>query len=261
MENKKDRPVLRGMRDGLPIGLGYFAVAFSLGIPCSQAGITAIQGFIMSMVNMASAGELVGIHAIMDKSPYYLLAITILITNARYLLMSTAISQKIDPKLRFSHRVGIGSCITDEIFGISITQQSPLNPKYVYGSYIPTIPLWSAGTALGIIAGNILPVTVVTALSAAIYGMFIAVVIPASRKDKVIFGVVLASFVISSLAELLPWFKSLDGSLRIIILTLVISIAAALVFPRKDEEGSVGDENNEKVKELNCENDNKGKEA
>ena len=226
------------MKDGLPIALGYFAVAFSLGITARNAGITAIQGFIMSMLNNASAGEYAAIAAIKDNAPYFELAILILITNARYLLMSAALSQRLSPDLPWYHRLLIGFDITDEQFGIGIVHPYPLPPEYLYGSYTLTIPMWAGGTAVGIVAGNLLPPIVVNALSAAIYGMFIAVIIPPARKSRPVMVIVLASFAASGLFSLIPVFAGLSESMRIIILTLVISVAAAIIRPIKEEEMS-----------------------
>lgn len=235
---KSSSPLLRGMKDGLPIGLGYFAVAFSLGITARNAGITAIQGFIMSMLNNASAGEYAAIAAIRDNSSYIELALLILITNARYILMSAALSQRLSPNLPWYHRLLIGFDITDEQFGIGMVHPYPLPPQYLYGSYMLTIPLWAGGTAVGIIAGNLLPQIVVNALSAAIYGMFIAVIIPPARKSRPLMIIILISFAASGLFSLIPVFAGLSESMRIIILTLIISIAAALIRPIKEEEMS-----------------------
>ena len=232
----KARLTLRGMRDGTPVGLGYFAVAFSLGISAHSAGMTAVQGFVMSLLNNASAGEYAGIAAIRAGAPYWELALLILIANARYLLMSCALSQKLSPKLSLGHRMLIGFDITDELFGIMIAQPYPVSPRYIYGAYAMALPMWASGTALGIVAGNLLPAIVVDALSASIYGMFLAVVIPPCRKDRVILLIVLASFLTSGIAAKIPWMAGLSESMRIILLTVLLSAAAALLFPRTEEE-------------------------
>lgn len=231
--------VLRGMRDGIPIGLGYFAVAFSLGIAARNAGITPWQGFVMSLLNNASAGEYAGIAAIRAASPYWEVALLILIANARYLLMSCALSQKLSPSASLPHRMLIGFDITDELFGISIAYPGELPPCYLYGAFVTTIPFWSSGTALGIVVGNLLPPIAVISLSAAIYGMFIAVIIPPCRKNKAILAVVAISFALSTIVSLLPGIKNLSESLRIIILTVIISVGAAIIRPVKTEDEEV----------------------
>ena len=236
---KSKTEFLHGMRDGLPIALGYFAVAFSLGITARNAGINWIQGFIMSMLNNASAGEYAGIAAIKSHASYLELVLLILITNARYLLMSTALSQHLSPDLPWYHRLLIGFDITDEQFGIGIAHLAPLPPQYLYGSYLLTIPGWAGGTAVGIIAGNLLPSIVVTALSAAIFGMFIAVIIPPARHSRTIMILIIVSFAASGLLSLIPAIASISESLRIIILTVIISVAAALLRPVDDEKEAV----------------------
>lgn len=233
---KKSSSFFSGIRDGIPIGLGYFAVAFSLGIAAKCAGITAIQGFLMSMLNNASAGEYAGIAAIQANAPYIELALLMLITNARYLLMSCSLSQKLSPDESIWHRLIIGFDITDELFGIGIAHPYPLSPFYMYGAYLIAIPMWAGGTAVGIIAGNILPSFVVNALSAAIFGMFLAVIIPPARKNKTILIVIICSFILSSLFSVIPIVKDLSESMRIIILTLIIAITAAIIKPIEGED-------------------------
>ena len=222
---------LKGLRDGIPIGAGYFAVAFGLGIAAQKAGLSPLQGFIMSFLNHASAGEYAGIAAIRSGATYIETALLILIANARYLLMSTALSQKLSPDLPIIHRVLIGFEITDEVFGLGISYPGFLEPIYMYGAFLTTTPIWAAGTAVGIAAGNILPEIAVKALSAAIYGMFVAIIIPPCRTNRNIMAVVLVSFALSWLLSVIPATASISEGLRIIILTLVISSLAAVLMP------------------------------
>ena len=224
------------MYDSIPIALAYFAVAFSLGIMARKAGLTPFQGFLSSMLNHASAGEYAEFTVIEAGAPYIEMALVILITNARYLLMSCALSQRFAPDAPLIHRV------LDEIFGISIARPENVNPFYTYGAMALALPAWSSATAIGIVAGNILPVSAVSALSVALYGMFLAIVIPPTKKNKVLGGVVLISFVFSGLFTWLPVTKTLSASMRTIILTIVIAGAAAVLFPVKDETQE-GDKN------------------
>lgn len=227
---------LRGLRDGLPIGAGYFAVAFSLGIAAQKTGMTPLQGFIMSFLNHASAGEYAGISAIRSGATYLETALLILVANARYLLMSCALSQKLAPDMPFIHRLMIGFEITDELFGLGISFPKFVRPIYMYGALLTTIPFWAAATACGIAAGNILPPIVVKALSAAIYGMFIAIIIPPCKTSKNVSIVVLVSFAASWLLSVIPATASISEGLRVIILTVVISALAAVLMPLPDEE-------------------------
>ena len=145
-------------------------------------------------------------------------------------------SQRLDPKLSVLHRLLIGYAVTDELFGIAVAQPKPLDPTYSYGSYTVAIPMWAIGTALGVIAGNILPLRVVSALSVALFGMFIAVIIPPAKGNRVVLLFVALSFAASFAASRLPLISGLSDSARVIILTLVLSAAAAAAFPLKSEE-------------------------
>lgn len=229
------------MYDSIPIALAYFAVAFSLGIMARKAGLTPFQGFLSSMLNHASAGEYAEFTVIEAGAPYIEMALVILITNARYLLMSCALSQRFAPDAPLIHRVLVGFGITDEIFGISIARPGNVNPFYTYGAMALALPAWSSATAIGIVAGNILPASAVSALSVALYGMFLAIVIPPTKKNKVLGGVDFVSFV-SWPVYMASRHKTLSASMRTIILTIVIAGAAAVLFPVKDETQE-GDKN------------------
>ena len=224
-----------GLRDGLPIALGYFAVAFTLGIAARNAGFTAVQAAVSSLLNHASAGEYAVISLAAAGASYWEMAIMALVSNARYLLMSTALSQKLAPGTPLRHRGLVGFGITDEIFGISIAGPGPLNPWYTYGAMSVAIPSWSIGTFLGVVMGNILPLRLVSALSVGLYGMFLAVFIPPARKDKVIAVMVLISFAASFLASRWSLLAGISSGIKTILLTVVISLAAAILFPVKDE--------------------------
>ena len=231
------RELLRGARDGLPIGLGYFAVAFSLGITAKTAGLTAAQGFLASFLNHASAGEYALFSLIAAGAAYWEVAVVICITNARYLLMSAALSQKFSTDTAFFHRPLVGFGITDEIFGLGVAYPGWVSPAYMYSAFLVADLCWSAGTATGITAGNILPASAVSALSVAIYGMFLAIIIPPARKDKVVAALVLISFACSFAFSVLPLVRELSAGMQTIILTVAISAAAALLFPVPAEEG------------------------
>lgn len=228
---------LAGMRDGVPIGLGYFAVAFSLGITAKNIGLTPFQGFLASLLNNASAGEYAGFEVIRSAAPYWEMALVIFITNARYLLMSCALSQKLDPKMPFFHRLLIGFDVTDELFGIGIAYPGYISPAYMYGAFLIATPCWASGTACGVIAGNLLPASVVSALSVAIYGMFIAIIIPPAHKNKIVAALVLLSFAASWAFDVLPLTAGMSGGMKVIVLTVAISGAAALLFPIPAEGG------------------------
>ena len=241
-ENRSE--FLRGMRHGWPIGVGYFGVAFALGITARNAGFSALQAGVMSAVCTASAGEFAGVTVAAASGTFLEMALIELVVNARYLLMSCALTQKLSPKLGTLHRMILANFVTDEIFGLSVSVPGTLNPFYSYGVISVSWPGWIAGTVLGVIMGNVLPANVVSALSVGLYGMFLAIIIPPTRTNHVLAGLVPVSMAISWIftklndAGILP----LSSGNRIILLTVAISLAAAALFPHDDpEDPAAGD--------------------
>lgn len=245
IHNEHNLETLRnGIKDGIPIALGYLAVSFSLGIAAKNVGLTPGQGFLVSILCNASAGQYAGFTSIGAMAAYLEIALATLVANARYLLMSCAMSQRIDPKMPFFHRFIMAFHVTDELFGIAIARPGYLNPYYSYGAALIASPAWGIGTMLGVIAGNMLPLRLVSAFSVALYGMFLAIIIPPARKSRIIAALVVISFVLSFLAATLPMVSELSEGTRTIILTVVIASAAAILFPvpLRDEEEVAEDE-------------------
>ena len=227
---------IEGVHDGVPIALGYFVVAFTLGILAQTAGLTPWQGFVTSMVNIASAGEYAGFTVIAAQAPYLEIAVLTLVANARYFLMAAALTQRFSPELPLLHRLAVSFGVTDEIFGIAVARGGMVNPYYNYGAMAISVPAWAAGTSAGILAGGILPAAAVSALSVALYGMFVWVVLPAAKKSRPIGSMVLASCVLSLAATYAPVTGELSGGTRTIILTLLIAGIGATLCPIKEEQ-------------------------
>lgn len=227
----------KGVRDGIPIFLGYLAVSFTFGIAAKAAGVSAGEAVLMSATNLTSAGQFAALDIIAGSAPYFEMAITQLIINLRYCLMSSALSQKISHKMPFWHRFIMSFGVTDEIFSLMINANGKLSPFYSYGIMSVAIPGWTFGTLLGIVSGGLLPERILSALSVALYGMFISAIIPASRKNKVIAGIVTISMISSFAFAKLPLLKDISSGFRIIILTLVIAGVAAILFPIKEDKG------------------------
>ena len=205
---------MAGVHDGVPIALGYFVVAFTLGILAKTAGLTVIAA----------------------QAPYLEIAVLTLVANARYFLMAAALTQRFAPETSLLHRLAVSFGVTDEIFGITVARGGALNPYYNYGAMAISVPAWAAGTSAGILAGGILPAAVVSALSVALYGMFVWVVLPAAKKSRPIGGMVLASCVLSLAATYAPVTSELSGGTRTILLTLLIAGVGAALFPIDTEQ-------------------------
>lgn len=236
MKDKKSAATFAaGVRDGMPIAIGYFAVSFTLGIQAKSAGLTVWEAAVMSLTNLTSAGQFAAINIIAAAGSYLSVAVSQLIINLRYMLMSFALSQKVEPKLGIPHRMGIAFGVTDEIFGISIGLKERLKPAYSYGAMAVAIPGWTIGTALGVIMGSILPDMVVNALNLALYAMFVAIVVPVTRKDRKVAIVVIISMFLSWLCTKIPVICDISSGTRIIILTVIMALIAAAVFPVAEE--------------------------
>lgn len=232
--------LLRGARDGVPIALGYFAVAFALGIKAKEVGLVPVQGFLMSIFGHASAGEYAALKVIGARSGLMVMAVMTLVANARYLLMSAAMSQRLDPQGSFVHRLAMSFFITDELFAITIAQPGYLKPAYLYGAALVACPCWAMGTALGCAAGAVMPPRAVSALSVALFGMFLAIIIPPARTSRVIRGLVGLCFVSSFAMSRLPVVSAIPEGTRIILLTVAIAGGAAALFPHVEEGGEEG---------------------
>lgn len=228
-------PFRKGLFDGLPIGIGYFAVAFSLGVIARNAGLAPATGFLSSLFTRASAGEY-GVYTLIAAGATFAEVIAICcIANLRYLLMGAALSQKFAPEMPLWKRVLCSLCITDEIFGISIAYPGNLPLPYPLGATLTAGLMWASGTACGIIAGNILPPEIVSALGVALYGMFLAIIIPPCRKDRALAIIVLSSFAINFICSRMPFCAGISSGVRIVVLTIIIAAAAAIIKPVQDE--------------------------
>lgn len=234
IENHKSN-FCKGLKGGIPIALGYFAVSFTLGIQAKNVGITAFQAAVTSFGLHASAGEYIAFTLIGANANILVMVLMEMIANARYLLMSCSLSQKIPADTPMWKRLVMGYFITDEIFGASISVSGKLDPYYMFGLIAVASPGWVVGTALGVIMGNALPLRAVSALSVGLYGMFIACIIPEGRKNKIVAGVIIVSFVLSYIFSTLSVLKGISSGIKIMILTVIIATVAAILFPVKEK--------------------------
>ena len=225
---------LTGMKHGWPIGVGYFAVSFALGIAARNAGFSWLQAGVMSALFHASAGEYAAIRMVALNAMLLEAVIMEAIANARYMLMSFSLSQKLSEKIPTGHRLIMANFITDEIFALCIGTPKELKPSYMYGIASVASPGWVFGTVLGVIMGNILPARAVSALSVALFGMFLAIIVPPAKKNHILLLFVTLAMAASGLFSVLPLTAGISGGIRTIVLTVVFSLTAAILFPRED---------------------------
>ena len=232
----KKKSFMRGMHDGIPIALGYFAVSFTFGMAAVTGGLTIGQAVLISMTNLTSAGQFAGLGIILSMGSYWEMAMTQLIINLRYCLMSFSLSQKLEKSGNPLHRFLVAFGVTDEIFGVSVSQPGKVSPYYNYGAMCVAIPGWVIGTLAGAVLGNILPEAVTNALSVAIYGMFLAIIIPPAKANAAVMKVVIAAMVVSTLFAVLPVLNQVSSGFVIIITTLLVAGLAAYFCPIEEKE-------------------------
>ena len=229
MTNKNN--FIQGLKDGIPICLGYFAVSFAFGIQAADINLSPFQAGLLSLLNVTSAGQFAGLAVIASSGSFLEMAVLQAIVNLRYLFMSAALSQKLTPETSTLHRLGIAYGVTDEIFGISVLRKGMLSPFYSYGAILVSVFGWVSGTVLGAAAGAILPQRLISALGIALYGMFIAIIIPPARESKPVLITVIAGMAISTIFTYAPILRALSGGMRIIIVTVIVAGASAFIWP------------------------------
>ncbi len=236
MQKAKTNTYSVGLHDGLPIGLGYLSVSFSFGIMASSLGIPFGYTLLISMTNLTSAGQLAGISIIASHGSYTEMALTQLIINLRYALMSLSLSQKLDQSFNIFHRLAVSFGITDEVFALASSKSGEVGAKYMYG--LITLPYigWAAGTALGALAGNLLPEIARSALGIALYGMFIAIIVPPVKKRPRMLLVIGTAAGLSCLIYYLPALSFISEGFSIIICTIIAATLAAIIYPVEMED-------------------------
>ncbi len=231
----KENTFLKGLIDGLPICFGYVSVAFAFGIFAVSNGLNAPEAILISMTNVTSAGQLAAVPIIVSGGTLFELAASQLIINLRYALMSVSLSQKLDNSVKFADRLIIAFVNTDEVFAVASSKES-VGKAYMFGLILSPFLGWSAGTAVGAFAGSVLPAVVISALGVAIYGMFIAIVVPVAREDRHVLFCVIIAVVLSVTFKYVPLLNTVPTGFTIIICAVAASTAAALIYPVSGEK-------------------------
>ena len=226
----------RGLRDGIPIGLGYLSVSFAFGIQAVSLGLSPLQAVLISMTNLTSAGQLAGIGLMAGGASLVEMALAQITINMRYALMSLSLTQRLGADMTGFRRAFFAFGNTDEIFAVASGQKGELNHHYLYALMLAPYLGWSLGTLLGSLAGTLLPVFFRDVLGIAIYGMFLAIILPPARSRKSVAAVVLMAACLSLAFRYLPFLRNLSGGYAMIISAVVSAAAAALMFPVGEED-------------------------
>lgn len=225
----------QGLKDGIPIGLGYFPVAFTFGILAISQGLSPLDVVIICITNLTSAGQFAGLTIISSLGTYIEMILSQLVINSRYFLMSFSLSQKLDNRQPFWYRYFVAYSLTDEIYALSISSKSRINAFYYFGIMAIAIPGWSLGGLFGGLLGNIMPTYLMSALSVSIYGMFIAIFVVPAKKNRNVLYVVIASMLLSFVFTLLD---KISSGFVIIIVTVLVSLIAAKLAPIEENKNA-----------------------
>lgn len=225
---------MKGLSDGVPIGLGYFSVAMGFGILAINLKISAFFAWLISATNLTSAGQAAGVEVIAAGGTLIEMALTQLVINLRYSLMGFSLTQKLDDSFTTPKRLVLSMGITDEIYAMAISQKGKISPAYMTGLIIVPFIGWTSGTVVGAFASQILPEIISDVMGIMLYGMFIAVFVPASKKSRNVLLAVLISAGASIIFKYLLTFVS--GGFSIILSAIIASVVCALIFPVKEEK-------------------------
>lgn len=230
------REFKEGIRDGFPICLGYISVSMAFGLTAVKMGIPVWTAVLISLTNLTSAGQFAGTTLLVAQGTYIELAVSTFIINIRYFLMSLSVSQKVDKEFTTTRRLIASFGITDEVFAVSMQRRKELSFPYMAGLILTPVLGWTSGTFIGAVATSLLPEIVTDAMGIALYGMFIAIIVPPAREQKsVLFAVILA--ILASYAfTYLPILNNVSGGWSVIIVTVVVSAIAAFLFPVEEKE-------------------------
>lgn len=231
-----------GLKEGLPIGLGYLSVSFAFGVKASILGLPVMISVFMSMTNLTSAGQLAGVNVIAFLGSFIEIIITQLVINSRYFLMSISLSQKADDTFTLRQKILCSAFITDEIFAVAVSKPKKICASYMYGLALLPYLGWTCGTLFGAIAGDVLPEFITISLSLALYAMFIAIIVPPATKNLGIASSVLLSAGISCIIYFVPIFKFISSGFSAIICAVLTSIIVAIIFPVKEETDAKGED-------------------
>lgn len=225
----------KGFKDGIPIGLGYLSVAFTFGIMSVRGGLTVVQAVLISMTNVTSAGQLAGLELMVASAPLIEMALTQLVINLRYALMSLSLSQKMDDSMTVPRRMFFAFCNTDEVFAVASGQPGLVGISYLTGLMVAPYFGWALGTLVGAAAGSLLPELILDALGVAIYGMFIAIIIPPARKSRSVRVAVILAALLACIMRYTPYLKNISSGFVVILCAVPVSAFCAKMFPIREE--------------------------
>ena len=232
----KKQEFIQGIKDGMPICLGYFSVSMAFGLTAVLAGLPLWSAVLTSITNVTSAGQFAGVNLMVEHAPFVEIFLTTIIINMRYFLMSLSVSQKVSSKMTMGQRLAVSFGITDEVFAVSMQRKGKLSAIYMFGLILMPVVGWTLGTMTGAVATSFMPKALSDAMGISLYGMFIAIIMPDAKKEKSVFCTIIMAIAASYAFAYLPILNRVSSGWVIIIITIAVSAIAATLFPIKVEE-------------------------
>ncbi|NLC18860.1 MAG: AzlC family ABC transporter permease [Clostridiales bacterium] len=233
MKNKTD--FIHGLKQGMPIAMGYVPVSFTFGLMAVAGGLPAWLAFVISLTNLTSAGQFAGTNLIIAGAGYLEIALTTFVINIRYMLMSLSLTQRLEKGMTLAKRLMVAFGVTDEIFTVASMEKGKLSFPFMMGLIIGPVIGWSGGTLLGAVISTALPESLSGAMGIALYAMFIAIILPQAKKSRAVIIIVLIAVAITCMLKYFPLFKSISSGFRVIIATVTGAGIGAFLFPIRDE--------------------------
>lgn len=226
---------IKGVKHGIPIGVGYLPVSFTFGFLAVSGGLPVWMACLISLTNLTSAGQFAGTNLILAGAGYFEVALTTFVINLRYMLMSLSLSQKLDQTAGTLKRLVLAFGITDETFVVASLQPGILKASYMLGLISMPILGWNIGTLMGGTVSTILPAALKNAMGIALYAMFIALIIPAARDSVKVLYVILAAVAVNCILKYIPLFGFISSGFRVILATVLASAYGAWKYPKEEE--------------------------
>ena len=228
---KKAVDLQKGFRAGLPIALGYLPIAVTFGILAKQVGLSALEATGMSLWVFAGASQFLALKLLESGVTAGEIILSTLFINFRHLLMSASLSQQLKTARGSAFVLSFG--ITDETFVVACLEKK-LTGLHFFAIILLAYLAWTAGSLGGNLFAALIPVSLVSGMTIALYAMFIGLLIPSVKKNW-------KPGIIAALSALIAWTLTRAvprlSSGWIIVITTLIASAAGILLPQA-EKGS-----------------------
>lgn len=237
-ENSKYRlrEFTSGVKEGIPIAIGYIPIAITFGLISKSSGIPGFVSISMSFFIYAGASQFIGVNLMAVGASTMEIVMTTLILNFRHFLMTSSLSQRIEEKTPKKLLSILAFGVTDETFAVlSLRKEEKINPWLTLGLNFIAFSSWNVGTSIGIIIGDAIPKILSSSMGIALYAMFIGLLIPSIKNSRPVLIIAIISIAVSSLLHWIPIFSFISKGWSIIISTVTAASIGAVLYKKEEE--------------------------